>query len=143
MNSENGLDVLKEGIARMQSLQVRGDQACLPVVAVDDVGLPSEPLQSLDHSVTKENESLVIVLVVLLAHRALVNPVPSEVFLIVQKIDLDLVLEVANEGGFDVSQLNGIADRDRDILEPDDVMQLELALADEPIARHHDSDFVA
>ena len=142
MDREERLHVPKERVGMEERLDVGRDQSCLPIVAVDDVGLPAETPERFENAATKENESFVIILVILLRRWVLIDPVPAEIVRIVQKVDLDFFLQIADEGRLDVSDLGGWTDGNGNVLEPDDIVQLEPALADKAIPRHHDADLV-
>jgi len=83
MNGEYSLHRFEERIRHAHGFEVCGDEARLPIVAMDDIRLPSKPFQGLNHTATKENEPFVVVFIVFLCRRTLVNTVPAIVICIV------------------------------------------------------------
>ena len=109
---------------------------------MDDVGLPTEALQSLKHPSTEEDKSFVVILIILSSDWALVDAVPSEVVQVVKEIDLNLLFQVTDERRFDVRELGLVANRNGNFFEADNVVEFVASFADEPVAGHHDADFM-
>ena len=61
VDGEHRVDALVEGQGRVLTLEQHGDQARLPVVAVQDVGLVVDQGQGLEHRPVEEGEALALV----------------------------------------------------------------------------------
>src|SRR5207245_1206102 len=61
MDGEQGPDTLPTWKAATFLLEIDRDQACLPVVGVEDVGSPIEQAKGLYHRPAEENEALAII----------------------------------------------------------------------------------
>ena len=142
MNGEDRLDGLEERIVTIEALEVRRYEACLPVVAVNNVGLPAKSLEGFKHTPAEEDKALIVVFVVLASDGTLIDPISPKVVCVVEEVNLDLFLEIADEGRFDVAELCFFAYGNRYFLESDDIVKLESPFADETIAGHHDPDLV-
>src|SRR5205823_6286865 len=77
----------EERVGPVRGLQIRGDQACLPVVAVDHVRGEGNELAEFERRAAEKSEALVVVRIVLSA--LAIKPGPSEILLILDKIDGD------------------------------------------------------
>jgi len=108
---------------------------------VDDVWLPAETLQCLEHAAAEENEPFVVVFIIFPTDRTLVNTVSAEIVGVVEEVDLDFFFQVADEGRLDVALLDNLADRYRDFFEADNVWSLNRRSLMNDIG-HHDPDFV-
>ena len=88
MDSENGLDVLIERTGREHQVVVDRHQSGLPVVAVDDIRLPVEVRQHLEHCLGVVREALCIVVLA-------VDLTAREIVLIINEVIGHAVLFVA------------------------------------------------
>ena len=79
VNGEHGLDVLVERAGSKHQIVVNRNEGGLPVVAVDDIGLPVQIGQNLEHSLGVVRETLCVVVLA-------VDLAASEVILVVDKI---------------------------------------------------------
>ena len=142
VDREDGLDGLEKRILIENRLQIGRDKPRLPIVAMDDIWLPAEPPQCLEHAAAEENEPFVVVLVIFSSHRALVDAVAAEVVGVVEEVDLDLFLQVHDEGGLDISRVYSVPDGNWNVLEPDDVVETKPPFADKSVPGHHNADLV-
>ena len=88
VDGEDRLDVAVEGEVGVLNLEQRGDHAGLPVVAVDDVGLPVQVRERVDDGAAEEAKALVLV------PAQAVDVGAAEVELVVHEVEGDaLILE--------------------------------------------------
>ena len=89
MDRENGFDMLKERIVVVNRFDIRGDEAGLPIVAMNNVRLPSEPFQCLENAAAEEDETDIVIGVVFFTFGVRVHSRALEHLFICEKIDLD------------------------------------------------------
>src|SRR5271166_6535995 len=133
MNGEDGRDVGERWVLGVKRLSQYGNQGCLPVVAVKDVG-HAEDLRGLQHRAREQREPLGVVVIV--AQRCAIERVAVEVWRIVDEIELHSSAHAAIKHGTEavtVIERNGDAG--------DDLAGIvELGL---PVTRKVDGDLVA
>ncbi len=142
MDREDRLHSCKKWIAAVERFEIGGDQPGLPVVAVDNVWLPTEAFQGLQNTSTEEDKPLVIVCVVLVRVGVAIESAAVKQGLIIKKIDLDLCSCVREDTGFDAPFFDFLPDGDLNFLQPQDLVESELTLANAPVLRHDDTNFM-
>ena len=143
MDGEDGFDVLKERIVVVNRFDVRGDEAGLPIVAMNDVRLPPEPLQRLKNAAAEKDEADIVIRVVFFTVGARIDSGPLVHLLICEEIDLNFRFYVSDERRVDVCNLLFISDGDVNIFQADNIMELKFPLADGAVSRHNNADLVS
>ena len=92
MDRKDGLNRLQERLVFKNCLQVSGNKARLPIVAVYNIRLPTEVLQRFEYAPGKKNEPFVVVLIIFFGGRTLINTIAPEISFIVEKINLNLAI---------------------------------------------------
>lgn len=139
VDGENGLDILKKRVVCVHRLQVCRDKPALPIVAMDDVRLPAESLERFENPTAEKNEALVVVFVILFSFRALVETIPTEIVVVIEKVYLDLVFLVGDKRGLDVCGMCNGTDGNRNIFQADNIVEAEFPFTDESVPGHHDA----
>ncbi len=134
--------VFVERVAFVDRLEIRGDKTRGPVIAMDDVRLPAQFLQDLEHTPAEENEPFVIVRVVLLRVGVHIETRASEQVGVVNEVDLDFDRVVCDEGRLDARGARPGPHRDLDLLQADHVVELRFPLVDAAVFRHDHADLV-
>lgn len=89
VNGENSFCVFEERIVLVRGFQVQRNKACDPVIAMNDVGSPAELTNGLDHSLAKEDGTLIVILVEFI-FLVVENRFAVKIIFIINKIDLQL-----------------------------------------------------
>src|SRR5208283_3924524 len=130
MDGEDGFDMLKERIVVVNRFDVRGDEAGLPIVAMNDVRLPPEPLQRLKNAAAEEDEADIVIRVVFFTVGTRIDPRPLVHLFICEEIDLNFRFYVSDERRIDVCNLLFISNGNVNIFQADNIMELKFSLAD-------------
>src|SRR5690625_5608858 len=84
MQVVNNLGVMENIFILIQGSDKQGDEACRPVMAVYNIGLPAESYNSLQHSFIVESQSLVIIFIKLFGFRLFEHSLSFEIFIVIQ-----------------------------------------------------------
>jgi len=93
VNREYSLGVLEKRIVLVSGLQVEGNEARDPIVAMNDVRCPSQFPDSLDHSLAKEDRTLIVVFVEFV-FLIVEHGLPVEIVFVVDKVYLKLCIGI-------------------------------------------------
>ena len=123
MNCENSFRVFVEGVVPVNRFEVRRNQPCLPVVAMNDIGLPAHCLENFQNPTTEENEPLVVVVIVLLCTGVNVQPGARKKLRITKEIDLEIGTVVTYDRRLDTGRVDLAPNGNLNILQPDHFVQ--------------------
>ena len=140
VQGRDDLAVGEDRIARIELLQVQGDEVGNPPLAMDDVGGPAQLFHGLQHAAGEEDGPLVVVfeeLAVLVEGEL----AAFEVVFVVDEINLHA--GGGYRGDLDDQRPVEVADDDVQAGEADDLVQLVLPFVDAAVTGHEDTDLTA
>ena len=78
VNRKDRARIFVEWVVTIHGLHIRRNQPRRPIVAVNDIGSPTEALQHFENPTAEENETNIVVRIVLLGIRVYVEALPAE-----------------------------------------------------------------
>src|SRR5437764_3115571 len=140
MNSEYCFGAAKKRIMLNRVFQIKRNQSCLPVIAMNNIRFPKKFFAHLQYRLGKGNKALVIIGIIISDSRIVIESHAGKILFAFDEVDLYAGALGENGAGFNIDSRIFISDGNFHSLRAIDDMDLLLLLADEAVSRHDDAD---